>query len=225
MLAALRKRGRRAGSRSPPSTRPPPSPSPGPRRCCAAWREAAAARRWAFVELDLDYAFHSAAMDPVRDGLLADLAGLAAAPPRVPLISTRHGRGAGRRRAARRLLVAQPARAGALPAGAAPRAPPRTRPTLFLEIGPHPVLAGLHARSLRAAAPARKPPPQCCQLSPRRDGSAAIPSPPSPTAPSRTAPTRAAAPPSPVPRRGAACRPRPSTASASGTRLPSRRGG
>jgi len=42
----------------------------------------------AFRALDLDFAFHSAAMDPIRDELLADLAGLTSRPPETALIST-----------------------------------------------------------------------------------------------------------------------------------------
>ncbi|MFC5744518.1 SDR family NAD(P)-dependent oxidoreductase [Actinomadura rugatobispora] len=47
-----------------------------------------AAREVFFRELDLDYAFHSAAMDPVREGLAAGLAGLEPEPGRIPLVST-----------------------------------------------------------------------------------------------------------------------------------------
>lgn len=42
----------------------------------------------AFRALDLDFAFHSAAMDPIREQLLADLAGLQSVPPRERLLST-----------------------------------------------------------------------------------------------------------------------------------------
>ncbi len=38
--------------------------------------------------LDLDFAFHSAAMDPIRDGLLGDLAGLPSGTPHDLLVST-----------------------------------------------------------------------------------------------------------------------------------------
>jgi acyl transferase domain-containing protein len=58
-----------------------------------ALRQAAEARRLAYVPLDLDYAFHSAAMDPVRDALLADLAGLSQASPALPMLSTVTGEG------------------------------------------------------------------------------------------------------------------------------------
>jgi acyl transferase domain-containing protein len=104
--------------------------------------EAAAARRWAFLELDLDYAFHSAAMDPVRDGLLEELDGLLAAPPRVPLVSTVTGELLDATdggpsywwRNLRDAVAFLPAvRRAAAAAGG---------PTLFLEIGPNPVLHG-----------------------------------------------------------------------------------
>ncbi|MFJ2029060.1 SDR family NAD(P)-dependent oxidoreductase [Streptosporangium sp. NPDC087985] len=41
-----------------------------------------------FRELDLDYAFHSGAMDPVRQPLAEGLAGLRPCPARIPLVST-----------------------------------------------------------------------------------------------------------------------------------------
>ncbi len=46
----------------------------------------------AFRALDLEFAFHSAAMDPTRDGLLADLKGLSSKVPKSPLISTVTGK-------------------------------------------------------------------------------------------------------------------------------------
>ena len=45
-------------------------------------------RSLGFRSLDLDFAFHSRAMDPFRNALLADLAGLASRPPKSRLIST-----------------------------------------------------------------------------------------------------------------------------------------
>ncbi|HKS89887.1 MAG TPA: acyltransferase domain-containing protein, partial [Stellaceae bacterium] len=42
----------------------------------------------AFRALDLDFAFHSGAMDPIREDLLGDLAGLTSAVPQALLIST-----------------------------------------------------------------------------------------------------------------------------------------
>src|SRR5918993_285932 len=48
-------------------------------------------RGLAFRALDLDFAFHSAAMDPIRDDLLADLAGLSSAAPHSLLMSTVSG--------------------------------------------------------------------------------------------------------------------------------------
>ncbi|MGE5271299.1 MAG: beta-ketoacyl synthase N-terminal-like domain-containing protein, partial [Thiohalocapsa sp.] len=53
-------------------------------------RLAAEARRRSIAcrPLDLDFAFHSAAMDPIRDGLVSDLAGLKSAAPHSELVST-----------------------------------------------------------------------------------------------------------------------------------------
>jgi acyl transferase domain-containing protein/NADPH:quinone reductase-like Zn-dependent oxidoreductase/acyl carrier protein len=44
-----------------------------------------------FRSLDLDFAFHSRAMDPFRDDLLADLQGLTSRPPQTRLVSTVSG--------------------------------------------------------------------------------------------------------------------------------------
>ncbi|WP_052214616.1 SDR family NAD(P)-dependent oxidoreductase [Belnapia sp. F-4-1] len=111
--------------------------------------QAAAARRWSCIALDLDYAFHSAAMDPLREGLLADLAGLAPAAPAVPMIST---------------VTTEPLAA----ADCTPthwwrnlREPVRFLPAveaairqgagLFLEIGPNPILQSYLREALRQA--------------------------------------------------------------------------
>ncbi|MDN3566179.1 acyltransferase domain-containing protein, partial [Paeniroseomonas aquatica] len=109
--------------------------------------QAAAARRWSWVALDLDYAFHSAAMDPLREPLLAELAGLEAAEPGIPIVSTVTGE----------LLTAAacpPAYwwrnlrdpVAFLPAiGTAAT----LAPGLFLEIGPHAILQGYLREGLR----------------------------------------------------------------------------
>ncbi|MBY0333338.1 MAG: acyltransferase domain-containing protein, partial [Acetobacteraceae bacterium] len=60
----------------------------GPKPALARLAAAAAERQWACMPLDLDYAFHSAFMDPVQAPLLADLAGLATAEPAIPMISS-----------------------------------------------------------------------------------------------------------------------------------------
>ncbi len=60
----------------------------GPEAALARLGEAAEARRLTWIPLDLDYAFHSAAMDPVRDALLQGLRGLRAGEGRVPMISS-----------------------------------------------------------------------------------------------------------------------------------------
>jgi acyl transferase domain-containing protein/NADPH:quinone reductase-like Zn-dependent oxidoreductase/NAD(P)-dependent dehydrogenase (short-subunit alcohol dehydrogenase family)/acyl carrier protein len=125
----------------------------GPAEALGRLGELAAARRLNFVALDLDYAFHSAAMDPLRDGLLADLAGLPASPSRLPFLSTVTGEVLG----------------GALGDGAAHaaywwrnlRAPVRFEAALraalaqgarlFLEIGPTPILQSYIRETCRAA--------------------------------------------------------------------------
>jgi acyl transferase domain-containing protein/NADPH:quinone reductase-like Zn-dependent oxidoreductase/acyl carrier protein len=112
-------------------------------------RAAAEARRLVYKALDLDYAFHSAAMDGVREGLLSDLLGLAARPGRVPMVSTVTGEllpadAAGPVywwRNLRQPVHFEPAVRTAIARGA----------RLFLEIGPHPVLQSYLRETTRAA--------------------------------------------------------------------------
>ncbi len=114
-------------------------------------RLAAEARRRGVVcrPLDLEFAFHSAAMDPIRDGLLADLAGLSSAEPQTQLMSTVTGEAV-----AAGLLDAEywwhnirspvrftDAMAGLVGAGF----------RIFVEIGPNPVLQSYLHDALRAA--------------------------------------------------------------------------
>jgi len=120
-------------------------PEAGLEAVCAA----AEARRLAFVPLDLDYAFHSAAMDPVREALLADLVGLRGSAPDVPMLSTVTGEAlaAGEAGAAywwRNLR--DPVRFEA-----AIRAAVAHGARLFLEIGPNPVLQSYLRETCRAA--------------------------------------------------------------------------
>ncbi len=103
----------------------------------------------AFRALDLDFAFHSAAMDPIRDDLLGDLAGLTSGAPLTPLIST---------------VTGEPAASGELDAaywwhnirksvrfcdGMARLTSDGFR--AFVEIGPHPVLQSYLNDALRTA--------------------------------------------------------------------------
>lgn len=121
----------------------------GPAEGLDAVRLAAEARRLAFLPLDLDYAFHSAAMDPVRDALLADLAGLEQASPALPMLSSVTGDmlAAGEADAAywwrnlREPVRFEAAQRAALSRGA----------RLFLEIGPNPVLQSYLRETSRAA--------------------------------------------------------------------------
>jgi acyl transferase domain-containing protein/NADPH:quinone reductase-like Zn-dependent oxidoreductase/acyl carrier protein len=121
----------------------------GPAEAIGPLVEAAKAQRLAAVQLDLDYAFHSAAMDPVRHLLAADLAGLRPAPGRLPFISSVSG---------------APLPGEALDAeywwqnlrapvrfSAAVQAAADAGARLFVEIGPHAVLQSYLRESLRAA--------------------------------------------------------------------------
>jgi acyl transferase domain-containing protein/NADPH:quinone reductase-like Zn-dependent oxidoreductase/acyl carrier protein len=60
----------------------------GPVEGIAALETAAKREGWRFTRLDLDYAFHSAAMDPIRAQLAADLAGLSPTAAHLPFVST-----------------------------------------------------------------------------------------------------------------------------------------
>ena len=122
----------------------------GPVEAIAALGEEAKRRGWGFNKLDMAYAFHSAAMDPIQASLLADLAGLMPRMASIPFVSAVTGTlldgtalGAGywwenvRRRVrfveAVRTLVARGTR-------------------VFLEIGPQPVLQSYLHDALRSAA-------------------------------------------------------------------------
>jgi len=112
-------------------------------RLCAAAEQA----RISAVPLDLDYAFHAAAMEPVRDGLLADLAALAPQAGRLPMVSSvdgtlLEGRAAGAAYWWRNLREPVRFRDAARAAAAAGA-------RLFLEIGPAPVLQSYLRESLR----------------------------------------------------------------------------
>lgn len=112
-------------------------------RLCAAAEEA----RISAVPLDLDYAFHAAAMDPVQAGLLRDLAGIAPLPGVLPMVSSvtgavLAGREAGAEYWWRNLRA--PVRFRDAARGAAAQGA-----RLFLEIGPAPVLQSYLRESLR----------------------------------------------------------------------------
>ncbi|MBU8541219.1 type I polyketide synthase [Falsiroseomonas tokyonensis] len=121
----------------------------GPEAALDRLRQAAEARRFAYVPLDLDYAFHSAAMDAVRDGLLEELVGLAGQPGQVPMVSTvtgavLDGDAVGPVywwRNLRQPVKFEPALRTAIARGA----------RLFLEIGPNPVLQSYLRETARAA--------------------------------------------------------------------------
>jgi len=118
-----------------------------------------ARRRVPYKRLDLDYAFHSPAMDPVREELLGVLDGLAPGPAAVPFHSSVTGASLEGReldadywwRNIREPVLFQPAVDGLVAQGA----------NIFVEIGPHPVLraylnsalndAGLRGRVIATA--------------------------------------------------------------------------
>ena len=109
----------------------------------------AASQRWPFARLDLDYAFHSPTMEPIRAGLLAALAGVRSSAPDEWLVST---------------VTGAPVTVGELDAGywwRNVRLPVLFRDSvaallergvrLFLEIGPAPVLQSFLRDALQRA--------------------------------------------------------------------------
>ncbi|WP_308401563.1 SDR family NAD(P)-dependent oxidoreductase [Streptomyces roseoverticillatus] len=106
------------------------------------------------AELDLDHAFHSAAMDPLRAPLHAALDGLSPSPVQVPLLSTVTGKPLEGPeldadywwRNVREPVLFSDAVEGALEQGA----------DIFLEIGPQPVLQS-YLRRITAGHPAPGP--------------------------------------------------------------------
>jgi phthiocerol/phenolphthiocerol synthesis type-I polyketide synthase C len=64
----------------------------GGQQALAALGAQAEAQGWSFLPLDLDYAFHSALMDPIRADLLRELADIAPHAARAPFASTVTGR-------------------------------------------------------------------------------------------------------------------------------------
>ena len=102
-----------------------------------------------FRSLDLDFAFHSRAMDPFREDLLADLAGLAWRPPEARLVSTVTGQIVGAEALDAEYWwrnVRHPVRfsdaVGQLIAEGY---------RIFLEVGPRPILQSYLADGLRCA--------------------------------------------------------------------------
>ncbi|MBR0678732.1 acyltransferase domain-containing protein, partial [Roseomonas alkaliterrae] len=119
----------------------------GPAEAVARLCAAAEGARIPAVPLDLDYAFHAAAMEPVREGLLADLAALAPRPGGIPLVSSvtgavLPGEAAGPEYWWRNLREPVRFRDAAREAG-------RLGARVFLEIGPAPVLQSYLRESLR----------------------------------------------------------------------------
>lgn len=119
----------------------------GPAAAIARLCTAAEAARLSAVPLDLDYAFHAEAMEPLREGLLADLAALAPRPGDIPLVSSvtgavLPGEAAGAAYWWRNLREPVRFRDAAREAG-------RLGARLFLEIGPSPVLQSYLRESLR----------------------------------------------------------------------------
>jgi acyl transferase domain-containing protein/acyl carrier protein len=121
----------------------------GPAAALVQLGQVAKSRGWPFVPLDLDYAFHSAAMDPIAAPLLADLAGLTPEPARTGFISTVTGsRLAGPELDAGYWWrnVREPVKFAS-----AIRFLLADGGTLFLEIGPQPVLQSYLHDALRQA--------------------------------------------------------------------------
>ena len=121
----------------------------GPQDAIAAVEARAAEKGWRFTRLDLDYAFHSAAMDPIAPRLAADLAGLAPGRAATPFYSTVAGTlldgaamdaGYWWRNVREPVLFAEAARAMVADGV-----------RIFVEIGPHAVVQAYLNDALRAS--------------------------------------------------------------------------
>ena len=122
----------------------------GPAVAIARLCQAAEAARLLAIPLDLDYAFHSAAMEQVRTGLLRDLAGMNTQPGTCAMISSVTGKalpGAEARAEYWWRNLREPVRFQHAVAEAA-----RQGARLFMEIGPAPVLQNYLRETLRAEA-------------------------------------------------------------------------
>ena len=121
----------------------------GPPAALARLDAAAKEQRWSFIPLDLEYAFHSSYMDPLRAGLMAELRRMRGRPPMLPMISTVTAdvlEAADCRAEYWWRNLREPVRFEAALARAA-----KFQPRLFLEIGPNPVLLNYLREGLRAA--------------------------------------------------------------------------
>ncbi|MBC7432324.1 MAG: SDR family NAD(P)-dependent oxidoreductase, partial [Rubritepida sp.] len=121
----------------------------GPPAALARLDAASREKRWSFIPLDLDYAFHSSFMDPVRTGLMAELRRIRGRAPAIPMVSTVTAevmRAADCRAEYWWRNLREPVRFEAAVARAA-----QFQPRLFLEIGPNPVLLSYLREGLRAA--------------------------------------------------------------------------
>jgi acyl transferase domain-containing protein/NADPH:quinone reductase-like Zn-dependent oxidoreductase/short-subunit dehydrogenase/acyl carrier protein len=122
----------------------------GPEAAIARLCQAAMAARMVAIPLDLDYAFHSSAMEPVRAGLLQDLAWISPGLGACPMISSVAGKvlpGAEANAPYWWRNLREPVRFQAAVAEAA-----RQGARLYLEIGPAPVLQNYMRETLRAEA-------------------------------------------------------------------------
>ncbi|QKW37147.1 SDR family NAD(P)-dependent oxidoreductase [Actinomadura sp. NAK00032] len=123
----------------------------GPEEALTALGEELAAGETFFRMLDLEYPFHSSAMDPVRDGLLEALAGLRPDRTRIPLVSTVTGGlmdGPDLNAAYWWRNVREPVRFAAAVERVADEGC-----DVLLEVGPHPVLRSYLRRVIGKARP------------------------------------------------------------------------
>jgi phthiocerol/phenolphthiocerol synthesis type-I polyketide synthase C len=121
----------------------------GPIEAIALLEQESKERGWRFTKLDLDYAFHSAAMDPIEAAIRADLAALAPGACELPFISTVAG-GAIEGGSLDADYWWRNVRAPVLFAEAA-QAMVEDGFRIFVEVGPHPVAQAYLNDALRAA--------------------------------------------------------------------------
>lgn len=121
----------------------------GPIEAIDALGEESKERGWRFTRLDLDYAFHSAAMDPIEAAIRADLADLAPGACDIPFISTVAGHAIDGEALGADYWWRN-VRAPVLFAEAAKRMV-EDGYRIFIEVGPHPVVQAYLNDALRSA--------------------------------------------------------------------------
>ena len=121
-----------------------------------------------FRILDLDYAFHSRVMDPIRDGLVRELDGLTPGPTRIPFVSTVTGRLIEGEELTPDYWWRNVRRPVQLSAAIGRLSEDGFK--VFLEIGPHPIMQSYVRETLRRSSSANESASKSASKSPNKSG-------------------------------------------------------